>query len=367
MKCASPTCLSITVILFAIFINVFKSPLFSVFVPLKWWYWFLPTSPTVCPTLNTDLFMSKLIPTPTIKVNDPFECEKVGRKLDQPLLCEGPLPEVEKATDAILSDPTSYVYHCYNMSEAMSSLLIISEGSTHPNQTLDNIRDSPDCYVGFIHSTEHQRQLAKVMPFIDVEDNHARRQKIVGGGGQLRLGNTFVSNFQKAQVSAPQHAALPESLVYQWRGEKIFIVSRKSAVPEVYAINPVVHPFPGCVENWANSDEQMWIAHTKPGTYFYFPPMWRHTVYTSPGLNVMTNLRTTHKETIMKSLWYRDVFGLAIRYLFGAQEKTAMKTVRSQKSMFYDFLFVADKVYDDSSSTIALKAALDKLWNYSSQ
>jgi len=367
MKCVSPVCLAVSVILLGVFFNIFGEPIWSVFVPLQYWYKWLPSEPYTCPLLDVDTLMDKMIPVPTIKVSDPFECEKVGRQMDTALLCEGPEPEAEKAVDAILSESTSYVYHCYDMKEAMSSSIIISEGYKHPNLTLDKIHDNKDCYVGFIHSTEHQRALATVMPFIDVDDDHGRRQKIVGGGGQLRLGNTFVSNFGKAQISAPQHAALPESLVYQWVGEKIFVVSRKSAVKEVYAILPVIHPFPGCVAPWAETDEKMYVARTKPGTYFYFPPMWRHTVYTSPGLNVMTNLRTTQKDVILKSLWYRDVFGLALRYVFGSQEKTGMKTVRSQNTKLYDFFFHADRMFDDVASSNLLKGALDKMWDYSYQ
>lgn len=344
------TWVSVLVLALSMVSYYIRDALFSALVPVSLWYYWLPSSLKTCPMIDEAQFREKLIPVPEIKVSSHEECLKHGQTMDHPLLCSGYEVDEQYITDLILSDPAVYKMRCYDIPESLTSIVTIG-GYTFTNATLADIQNMPDCYAGFIIGETHHERLKKAFPNLDVEApsaNPKRDKETIKSGGSLNFATSFLANFDKGIISTSDHAAPVESVVYQLTGEKVFMMYDHLKTRHSYTFSKILHPWPSCAQDYIQNIPEFWIAPVKPGSYLYFPFLWAHTVYTTPGTNIMTNVRITAQEYFFKRSWDK-IAGIILTGMAGGDFRSGA---------YNQYLWDADLLFDDAPSTRRIEKVL---------
>lgn len=310
--------------------------------------------------MSESAFQQKLITTPTVQVSSHEECMRHGEALNRPLICEGVALDTERAAKLLLEDPSTYKAQCYNLSSALQSATILSP-TEHLNATLAGALAHSHCYSGFIYSDTHQAALQKVFPHMGQELPFAADGQ-PAPSEEMHFGTSFVSNFEESQISAPDHAALIVSVVYQLIGQKTFLLHERRSSRNHYLFSGAFAPYPQCAKDFYNDLDRVWVATVKPGSYLFFPFSWQHTVYTKAGLNVMTNVRVTSKQTVLSSLAPSELATVLLHRLFKSQLGDSAKTNPRNQDNPKSFMRQAYSLYDDRQSTRNIKSVLDGYW-----
>lgn len=329
---------------------------FSSALPTWLWPMFLPSSLVKCPVMSETAFRQKLITTPTVRVSSHEECMRHGEALNRPLICEGVALDTEKAAKLLLEDPSSYNVQCYDLPSALQSAVIMSP-TEHLNATLAEALTHTHCYSGFIYSDTHQAALHKVFPHMGQKLPFATDGQ-PAPSQEMHFGTSFVSNFEESQISAPDHAALIVSVVYQLIGQKTFLLHERRSSRNHYLFNGAFAPFPKCAKDFYDDLDRVWVATVKPGSYLFFPFSWQHTVYTKAGMNVMTNVRVTSKQTVFGNLAPSELATMLLYRLFKDSGKANPRTADNKGFMRQAYGF-----YDDRQSARNIKSVLDGYWH----
>jgi len=347
---STKTMLALFVVLLSLGMYHLRDALFSAMVPVSMWYYWLPSSLKTCPQIDPEVFRSKIVPVPEITVSSHEECLEAGMKMGHALLCSGYDIDEERIAELILSDPAQYQMRCYTRPEHLTSIVTIS-GYEFVNATLADIENMPDCYAGFIMGPTHHERLLQAFPNLDPTspsvDHKADKEKIASGGS-LNFATSFLANFRESVVSTSDHAAPVESVVYQLVGEKVFLMYDHARTQHSYTFSKILHPWPSCASDYINNIPEFWVAPVRAGTFLYFPLLWAHTVYTTAGTNIMTNVRITKKEFIMKQSW-KKIVGILLTGLMGGSWK---------KESYNQYLWDADELFDDAASTRMIEGIL---------
>ena len=109
------------------------------------------------------------------------------------------------------------------------------------------------------------------------------------------FGSMFMSNYKKYHLTAPFHAAPLKSLVTQMTEAKDWMFIDPAVAKKYLSIDAdrkVV-----VMDSMAQDHDEVmkyipkYFVRTGPGDGLYFPEWWFHTVWTEPGVNIMTNWR----------------------------------------------------------------------------
>lgn len=352
MKTAT-TISSATAVVLALLAYRFRMALMTSAFPDRMWRSLLPSSVVNCPVMKPEDLTDKLVRVPTIKVSSHEECIAHGRALGKALLCTGIPLDVESAANSLAADPTPYQVQCYD-DKALKSTTIFSPPTLN-NMTLAEVLANPSCYAGFIYGDTHQQQLAEIFPHMDALGPHSKDV-----GDDFHFGTSFMSNFTKPTLSAPDHAALVESVVYQLVGKKVFMVYDRleTSTNSYYWNGGTFQVYPMCGRDFFHNIKNIWVTTVEAGQYLYFPFTWNHIVYTDEGTNVMTNVRFTSKSTIRTQLSLDNLLGVIGRRLL-KPFKLAQGSPRFH-DFTREFAHTAYRSYNDVANTNVVMDVLDK-------
>lgn len=333
--------------------------LFSGVVPDGTWVNYAPESMTKCPPVDEAEFRNQLLRVPEVSVESHFDCVRHGRAFNRPILCTGLNVPPSFAQD-IIADPSEYTLQCYNLSAPPPGRSLVStvmqSRCTYFNGTLAEVMERPECYAGFIYGDHHQDILRRAFPHLDKNSPGAASK---AQGGDVHFGTSFLSNFASNQISAADHAALIESVVYQLAGRKIFLLHNRHRSTHPFVMTGSFVPYPSCAKDYWGTTPELWAAVVKPGSILYFPFSWQHTVFTEKGLNVMTNIRVTSKSHVVSSLSIKELMAFGLRILFKGRPKP------NNNPRFWDvkkeFFFKHNEMHDDVASTEIIKSVLEEL------
>jgi len=349
---------AVTVIV-AYFAAVHWVTVMSVFIPPSLWKLFLPGSTVACPTLDYGAYESKLLKVQEINVSSHEECVAHGQALQLPLICNGNVLNEDETIMHILDDPTNYRLQCYDLEHSLKSLVNLSPQSGLNSTLAKMLEENPNCYAGIIYGDAHQEQLRKIFTHLDEKMDP---KKSIQAGKTAHFGTSFLSQFPDNEVSAADHAALVESMVYQLVGSKIFVLhKRKQSSNNYLFLGGTFVPYPVCASDFVDGIDQFYVATVRPGAYLYFPFSWEHTVYTKAGLNIMTNIRMISFDLVRTLSWH-ELFAVVVSRVtlkFTGEKLSGNPRFVTEKMRFTQSAY---DLYDDSASTSVAKSALDKFW-----
>jgi len=355
--------LSVVVVIVAMFGYHIQECLWSCFVPIFMWYWWLPSSPIECPMIDEAVFRSKLVQVPTIQVKTHEDCLRHGKLMQRPVLCEGVPVDKDAVVEAMLSDTKKYEFRCLG-EECNKSIItncfevsdLGSENIPAENKTLlADIQNMENCYVGPIIDDSNNAKLKDIFHILDDEvpafhDNEKMQAKF-DNGGSLSFPTSFVGQFKRGDIFTSDHAAVVDSMVYQASGTKIFLMYDHKVTKHWTIYSKILHPWPMCTADYIHNHPAFWIGVVKAGTYMYFPPYWSHIVYSSAGLNVMTNLRSVHKDRVLTQGKIGDVLGNILTAILGAEPWSKNYNLFLRHS--YD-------IFKDAPSTLKIRDILEE-------
>lgn len=139
--------------------------------------------------------------------------------------------------------------------------------------------------------------------------------------GDYKQNNMFTSNLPREIVTAPMHCAPIDSVAIQLLGTKTwFFVSPEdlSGIPNIPM--PTAFNLPMTDDELLSKVNKIIVVKQEPGDVLYFGPHWCHVVSTSPGPNLMFNMRYNAITKIMKgplSLTAKILFRVSTRELGG--------------------------------------------------
>jgi len=332
----------------------FRMAFFSTFIPYRMWYNFLPSTPKQCPTIDVNKFKKKLIPAPTIKVKDHAECVKFGRIMRHPIICQGIPIDSKKAVEAILGDPTEYKANCYDPKTQLKSIVTHSSPDQR-NCTLGDMPNMPQCCAAFIYSQDHQSRLKEVIPHLDDTPPSPKDKDRISGGGSLNFATSFIGNFEDDMISTADHSEPVESMVYQIAGTKVFLMHDHAKSSHPYTYSKVMSPWPSCMDEFIDNVEEFWVGAVKEGSFMYFPLSWGHVVYTTKGLNVMTNVRFLTKKAFFGGLILKDLIGtMMTKLVHGDNQDNNNRRISPWQRFMYDTY----KYFDDDTSAEMVRQVL---------
>jgi len=359
------TGLSVFVVLISMPFYYFREALFSAFVPVWMWYYFLPSGRVSCPTIDADYFRSKSIRTPTMEVRDYSECLEQGARMGHPLICRGIAIPQEKIVNAIVNDPKKYEYFCYDKICSKSIVLNcrevskIGDSNADPSMlmTLKEVMETKgkNCYAGPIIDNSQNERLRDIFEHLDdnipsFQDNKEQTRK-VEQGGSLNFPTSFVGSFERGNIYTSDHAANVDSMVYQVKGRKVFLMYDHVETKHWTLYSKILHPWPECTADYLKDHKAMWIAPLQPGDYLYFPPYWSHIVYSDKGVNIMTNIRKVTMNRVLYGGTYANAAGVIATAAMGKEPWS---------KDYNEFLRHAYDVFDDENSTDIIRNILEE-------
>ena len=110
--------------------------------------------------------------------------------------------------------------------------------------------------------------------------------------GNYKQNNLFASNFKKETIAAALHCAPIDSVSIQLIGTKTWYFVSPQDLNKVQSVPmPTAFNLPMTDDELLSALDYIHIVVQKPGDLIYFGPNWCHAVSTSPGPNLMFNLR----------------------------------------------------------------------------
>lgn len=118
--------------------------------------------------------------------------------------------------------------------------------------------------------------------------------------GSYKQNNLFTSNFPREILTAPLHCAPIDSLTLQLIGTKTwFFVSPEDLATIDSIPMPTSFPLPLTDDEMLSRIKNIYVLKQEPGDAMYFGPHWCHAVSTSPGPNLMMNMRYFNLKKIL--------------------------------------------------------------------
>ncbi|CAM9134093.1 unnamed protein product, partial [Ectocarpus fasciculatus] len=119
--------------------------------------------------------------------------------------------------------------------------------------------------------------------------------------GDYRQNNLFTSNFPKEILTAAMHCAPIDSLTLQLLGTKTWYFVSPEDLAKVQNIPmPTAFNLPMTDDELLAAFSNIHIVKQGPGDAMYFGPHWCHAVSTSPGPNLMMNMRYNNIPLVKK-------------------------------------------------------------------
>jgi len=165
-------------------------------------------------------------------------------------------------------------------------------GQTSIDRTLKNFDDfaSDHLFSNVAHNHSHlYAGFEAITDPVIIEDITGLDLKVLG---DYRQNNLFTSNLPREIVTAPMHCAPIDSVAIQLLGTKTwFFVSPDdlAAIPNIPM--PTAFNLPMTDDELLSKVNKIIVVKQEPGDVLYFGPHWCHVVSTSPGPNLMFNMR----------------------------------------------------------------------------
>lgn len=110
--------------------------------------------------------------------------------------------------------------------------------------------------------------------------------------GDYKQNNLFTSNFPRQILTAAMHCAPIDSFTLQLIGTKTWFFVSPEDLANVDSIPmPTSFPLPITDDELLSKVKNIYVVKQEPGDVMYFGPHWCHAVSTSPGPNLMMNMR----------------------------------------------------------------------------
>jgi len=143
----------------------------------------------------------------------------------------------------------------------------------------------------------------------------------IKSAGDYKQNNLFASNFKEETIAAAIHCAPIDSVSIQLIGTKTWYFVSPDDLAKVQNIPmPTAFNLPMTDDELLSSFDYIHVAVQKPGDLVYFGPNWCHAVSTTPGPNLMFNLRYFAKEKLQngpKSLYIKLIMRVLTRVIGG--------------------------------------------------
>jgi len=144
----------------------------------------------------------------------------------------------------------------------------------------------------------------------------------IGAMGEYRQNNLFASNFPAESIASTLHCAPIDSVSIQLLGTKTWYFVSPEDLANIWSIPmPTAFNLPMTDDELLNAIPTLHVAIQRPGDAVYFGPNWCHAVSTSPGPNLMFNLRFKNipklKSQSPKSLFIKVAIRMYTRTIGG--------------------------------------------------
>lgn len=160
--------------------------------------------------------------------------------------------------------------------------------------------------------------------------------------GDYRQNNLFTSNFAHEILTASMHCAPIDSLTFQLLGTKTWFFVSPEDLAKLQAIPmPTFFNLPKTDDELLSIINNIHIVKQGPGDAMSFGPNWCHAVSTSPGPNLMFNMRYNAVPKLMKgplSLFIKVIFRIYTRAIGNLPQDNTNRfpVIYSELNNFYN-------------------------------
>lgn len=173
--------------------------------------------------------------------------------------------------------------------------------------------------------------------------------------GDYRQNNLFTSNFPREILTAAIHCAPIDSLSLQLIGSKTWFFVSPEDLAKIHSIPmPTSFNLPMTDDEMLAAFSNVHIVKQGPGDALYFGPHWCHAVSTSPGPNLMMNIRYNNIELVKKG-----PLSLTAKLMIRKFTQRAMGGLPQDNTMHFPIIYDdLNQYYDNCGESEGMK----KLW-----